>query len=195
MTNVRSRSGEVLRGVDRAAAAIVLVATLVPPLLLLAIRPAQALDAERGVASVFFIAKSENRNQIHYGVRLDPQCRPVGRNPVHAYWRDLEEGPAVTSPLLAREQPAYGIGVQYARVTELGGNVRVRLRAYPSRVLVIETSRGPSGCVARAVTTISGRRAHLVRIFAQIGFLSVDHIVLHGRSLDGDRPVQERLGM
>jgi len=33
------------------------------------------------VSSAFFIAKSENRNQVHYGVHVDAACSPVGAEP------------------------------------------------------------------------------------------------------------------
>lgn len=191
MRDARSLSQRILDTLDRSVALVGLLA-VTAPIVGLAVHSAMALGGH-DVPTVFFIEKSENRNQIHYGIRLDAQCRPVGTSPVHAYWRDLEEGPSVTSPLLGREQPAYGIGVQYARASEQGGTVRMRLRAYPSRVVVIETGPVPGACAARALTTIAGQRARLVRIFAQIGFLSVDHIVLHGRTLAGGRAVQERL--
>ncbi len=41
---------------------------------------------------VFSIAKSENKNQVQYVVRLDAHCAPVGPAPVFAYWRMLEKG-------------------------------------------------------------------------------------------------------
>src|SRR5690348_6852763 len=61
------------------------------------------------VSSVFYLAKSENKNQVHYAVRVDDRCRPVGAAPVYGYWRDLEVGPSATSRLLQHEQPAYGL--------------------------------------------------------------------------------------
>src|SRR3954471_2332361 len=78
--------------------------------------------------SAFFISKSENRNQVHYAVAVDASCAPAGDTPVHPYWRLLEEGPALTSPLLEREQQVYGIASQ--RVTQRtasGGSIALTL--------------------------------------------------------------------
>ena len=43
------------------------------------------------VQSVFHVSKSQNRNQVHYALRLDQQCRPVGKAPVYGYWKKLEK--------------------------------------------------------------------------------------------------------
>src|SRR5215471_13225370 len=60
------------------------------------------------IPSVFFIAKSQNRNQVHYGIRLDRSCRPSGERPVFAYWRMLENHGEL-EPLLPVETTAYGL--------------------------------------------------------------------------------------
>jgi len=71
--------------------------------------PERGAEVGRGVRSVFFVAKSENRNEVHYGVALDSACVPAGSSPVFAYWRMRERSPLATEPLLAREVSAYGI--------------------------------------------------------------------------------------
>jgi hypothetical protein len=77
--------------------------------LLMASRRATADDivqfAPPDVRSVFFIAKSQNRNQVHYGIRLDRECNPIGTRPVFAYWRMFEnqgEGASNARPKRAR---------------------------------------------------------------------------------------------
>src|SRR5580692_8073537 len=65
-------------------------------------------------APLFFVSKSENKNQVSYAVRLDAECRPTGAAPVFAYWRMLERSPVVVEPLLALEEMAYGVGPQHA---------------------------------------------------------------------------------
>ncbi|HTB75350.1 MAG TPA: hypothetical protein VK762_19000, partial [Polyangiaceae bacterium] len=59
---------------------LLLIASLV--LVASGAHPAGPEPAERGVRSVFFVAKSENRNEVHYGIALDPACGPVGASPV-----------------------------------------------------------------------------------------------------------------
>ena len=82
------------------------------------------------IASVFFVAKSENRNQVHYGVRLDSRCVPVGDRPVFAYWRMFERGPGATEALLPIEVGAYGVVEQHVVSQGVaGGSVRVSMRS------------------------------------------------------------------
>lgn len=95
-------------------------------------------DPAHDVASAFYVSKSENRNQVHYAVRLDEQCAPAAAAPVLPYWRMLERDAHATEPLLQREVPAYGIAEQsVVSRGERGGVVRVVLRALPSRPLLV----------------------------------------------------------
>jgi hypothetical protein len=145
------------------------------------------------VLSVFHIAKSRNRNQVHYGVRLDETCQPANAQPVYAYWRELEKGPNVVSPLLGREKPAYGLQQQRVeRRTERGGTIVAHLRAFRQRPVTIATFENGGTCGARAVTEIGGEPAELHAVFVQLGTLwSVRHIELQGRRLRDDMPVRE----
>jgi hypothetical protein len=147
------------------------------------------------VSSAFFIAKSENRNQVHYGVHVDAACSPVGAAPVFAYWRMLEHGPAATEPLLSREVPAYGLAEQ--RVVERGpegGRASVRLRALGNRTIDVVTASRDGACVATATTTIGGQPAALSSVFAQLKWpWGVDYLMLSGRALSDGHAVRERL--
>lgn len=147
------------------------------------------------VSSAFFIAKSENRNQVHYGVHVDSACRPIGAAPVFAYWRMLEHGPTATEPLLSREIPAYGLADQ--RVVEVGtdgGRATVRLRALGNRTIDVVTSSHDGVCVATATTTINGHPAALSNVFAQLKWpWGVDYLLLSGRALSDGHLVRERL--
>lgn len=148
------------------------------------------------VRSVFFISKSENRNQVHYAVRVDAQCRPEGEKPVYAYWRDFEEGPTVMSPLLKHEQTAYGLTEprQVSREEAGGGQIRIGLRGFPDRPLTIETFRSADGCRARALTTIARGSAVLRSIYVEIGFLySIDYVIVRGIRVADSQPVQEKV--
>ncbi len=152
-------------------------------------------EGGRVVGSAFFIAKSENKNQVHYGVRVDDRCSPAGTEPVFAYWKMLELGPTATEPLLSREVPAYGIAEQrVVERTESGGRVVLRLRALGSRSIEVTTAARDGGCVATATTVIDGAPASLANVFAQLRWpFGVDYLLLQGRALDGGRLLRERL--
>lgn len=151
------------------------------------------VPAPTDVPTTFRIAKSENRNEVHFGVRVDADCRPAGAAPVWAYWRMFEHGGAV-EPLLEREAKYYGLAqVELFPPREHGGRLRVRLRALPERPIVIDTRPGDRGCTGVATTEIAGGPAQLRRVFVQLAWpFGVDHIRLEGTRPDGSR-VEERL--
>ena len=66
----------------------------------------------------------------------------MAKSPVYGYWRELEEGPRATSPILKHEQPAYGLTrpKKIQHVSE-GGLVEIGLRGFPDRPVRIETFR------------------------------------------------------
>jgi hypothetical protein len=149
----------------------------------------------RDVAAVFFIAKSENRNQVHYGVHLDAACAPAGPAPVFAYWRMLEKGPFATEPLLAHETRAYGVADQHVSVRAAsGGRVSMTLHALPARSIEVASARAGETCTASATTQIGGTPALLTSVYAKLAWpFGVDYLLLSGRSLANGGPVQERL--
>ena len=154
-----------------------------------------AVPGARPPASVFHIAKSENRNQVHYGVKLDDECRPIGKTPMYGYWRDFEVGPSARSELLDREQPAYGLTrPRFVEQTDEGGTVAVGLRGFPDRSIRVETFRDGEACRARAFTKIGGQVAVLQAIYVELGFLfSIDYVVVRGLRLSDGRPIQEKV--
>lgn len=149
------------------------------------------------VRSVFFIAKSQNRNQVHYGIRLDAQCAPVGAAPVVGYWKNLQRGPTNVSELRHSEERAYGIAFQRAAQRPDGSwYVRVALRAVAAREIRIVPSRDPQSgrCFAIAQMSMAHTIARLDSVFVQIsGPLHVDWIELRGRRARGGEPVTERV--
>jgi hypothetical protein len=177
-----------MRGLSLGCAAVVLAAAA-------SIAGTARSDPPHDVASVFFVAKSENRNQVHYGVRLDPTCAPAGAAPVFVYWRMLEHGPAATEPLLSREMPAYGLADQHVVERRAdGGRVVVRLRALPDRLIEITTVAREGQCDVSATTPIDGTPAALASVFVQLRWpFGVDHLLLSGRSLSDGHPLRERL--
>jgi hypothetical protein len=149
------------------------------------------------VQSLFFIAKSENKNQVHYAAVVDAACRPVGAHPVYGYWRDLQVGPRAVSQLLDHEQPAYGLSEpRYVRPNSngSGGQIRVSLRGFPERPLIIDIFRQGTGCAARTQTTIQHAPALLTSIYVDIGFLfSVNYAILRGVRMSDGAAVQEKV--
>ncbi len=157
--------------------------------------PVARAGEQRDVRSVFFIAKSENKNQVHYGVHVDPSCAPVGVAPVFGYWRMFEHGPAATEPLLARETRAYGFaGERVLAKDPGGGRVLVTLSALEKRPIVVETYASGNACVATATTAIGGVPASLNNVFAQLRWpFGVDSLTLSGRALADGHAVRERI--
>lgn len=152
-------------------------------------------EPEPAGRSVFFIAKSENRNEVHYGIDLDAACVPVGPAPVFAYWRMREHGPLATEPLLSREVSAYGVAEpQRVERGESGSRVVFHLNALPKRSIAIDTAPGEGGCTATARAVIGGVAADLTRVFLQLRWpFGVAYMELSGRAATDGRLVRERL--
>jgi hypothetical protein len=138
------------------------------------------------VPSVFYIARSSNKNQVHYGVRVDAACNVVGERPVYAYWRMLENRGEL-EPILGIEGPAYGLDDQQAIQRGLGvTTVRVRLRAFPERPITVTVGKTERGCEAFATTGISGTDARLQSIYVKVKWpFGVDYVLVRGAAKDG----------
>jgi uncharacterized protein DUF4833 len=149
----------------------------------------------RVIRSVFFVAKSENKNQVHYGIHLDEACAPAGDAPVFAYWRMLERGPFATEPLLSREVPAYGFAEQRPlKGSEQGGRVLLTLNALPKRPIIIEAAAAGGTCTTAARAAIGGIPASLTSVYVQLRWpFGVQYIALSGRASFDGHPVHERV--
>jgi hypothetical protein len=151
--------------------------------------PAPAVQAARGADSAFFIARGKNRNQVHYGVRVGPDCKPEGAQPVHAYWRMLEKGEGVTEPLLGIEGPAYGLKDSQQVEALPGGagwRVRIWLRAHPDRPIDVSVLKEGGRCVTRAAMKMGDAVAQIDRIFVKDKWpAGVDFVMLSGVGADG----------
>jgi hypothetical protein len=150
------------------------------------------------VPTVFYIAKSENRNRVDFGIRLDSNCQPRGNEPVFPYWRMLEESPSTLEGLSRGEPRAYGIAEQRVHDRSRHGTwVRVVLRAVPSRPIEVLALRNSSGrCTAGARMQIRGREAHLGHVYVQLGRGLIPRprwIRLEGRTVREEHPVRERI--
>jgi len=150
------------------------------------------------VHSVFHVAKSENRNEVHYGLRLDAACRPVGKRPVFAYWKRHRSTGQVDAPLEGLGRHFYGASDrQNVRMDERGGHVQMHVKALERVVVDIAVQKTERGCVALPTTLINGERATLSRAYLQLGRfgLSVKYVDVMGtRPRDGARVVQRVKG-
>jgi len=142
------------------------------------------------ISRTFFIAKSSNKNQVHFAVTVDSACAPAGSAPVRPYWQMLAIGPGQIEPLLDREQRAYGISKQ-----AVGGmDVRVVLRALPARPVTIRTFRAADGkCGATVLMTIANAPARLHDVYVKESMFGVDYLLITGWAENG-AVVRERVG-
>lgn len=148
--------------------------------------------APNDVSTVFRIEKSENHNQVHYGIRLDSRCRPKGNAPVVPYWHMLERGSDHFEPLLRREERVYGIGAQEVELSSRGATVTMRLRSLESRPIRIEVQPTDTGCSARAFADVDGALARLDRIYVKTRLVRIGYVEVHGIRLADGEPVRER---
>lgn len=148
---------------------------------------AESAVGPRGTESTFFISRSENRNQVHYGVRVGEDCHPVGTSPVYAYWRMLEKGASETEPLLGIEGPVYGVeDAQQVVSTPEGWRVRMKLRSFPDRQIEIAISQENGVCATRTWMSVGGTVSQLDSIFVKTSWpFSIDYIRISGVGPDG----------
>lgn len=159
---------------QRASALVFLSALLWLQTLPCAVRAEAPSFGPYDLRSTFYVGKSENQNQVHYGLRLDAQCRPVGKRPVFAYWQRLKSGKRVDGELDGLGSNVYGASEEQKVVaTSAGSRVEIFVKALKKVRITIEVQKGPSACQAVAYTTILGQRARLSHAFIQLGMLGV----------------------
>jgi hypothetical protein len=148
----------------------------------------------RDPKSVFLVAKSENRNQVHYGVRLDGACNVVGAEPLYGYWRMLENKGEI-EPILSREVRAYGLNpVQRIERNGDATTIYARMNAIPDRVLRVTVTRTGERCEARATTSIAGSDAQLRLIYIRLSWpFGVDYVLLRGSRLVDGHSIEEKI--
>ncbi|MGK7886846.1 MAG: DUF4833 domain-containing protein [Crocosphaera sp.] len=112
--------------------------------------------------SVFNISKTDNGNQVHYGIRLNQDCLPQGNNPVYVYWK-LENN--TTEGLLDLEKPAFGIASQSVSGNQVSLEINGLKNRGISRPITIKTFASPSGdCQGQAWIKIQQNQAQLSKI-------------------------------
>jgi hypothetical protein len=144
------------------------------------------------VRSVFYVSKSENQNQVHYGLRVDASCRPLKDTPVFAYWRRLKKNVRVDEPLVGPGRRVYGASEeQQVSTSPTGFRIRMHVRATSKVAIEIHVKRrATGGCEAIPYAVIQGETARLSYAFLQLARfgLGVKYVELVGyRSRDGAR--------
>jgi hypothetical protein len=149
------------------------------------------------VQTVFYIEKSNDKDRVDYGMRLDQYCAPVGDQAVFPYWRELQHAPPVRShPISFFQHLAYGFSEQRALSrAPNGGRYLVRLKQVDRPILIMTKQDAARHCTATAYTKILAMKsAKLHHIFAKVaGSMSVDYVDVHGTDLKTGRALVERL--
>jgi uncharacterized protein DUF4833 len=162
-------------------------ALALPLALLLPGAAAAATRQER----LFVIARSTNKNVVHYECCFDEKGRLDRAEPLRAYWSMHEDGGRREGLTWVERQLAYGWSIA-SKVTEQGFDLR--LLAFPQRPLAVRLMRSGQ---YQALVRIANRSAALQRIFVQVqdGALvpRVDYVELFGTSLATREAVTERL--
>ncbi len=147
------------------------------------------------VHSMFYVAKSENQNQVHYGMRVDAECRPVKKDPVFAYWKRLRKGVRYDEPLLPPGTRLYGASDDQAvTIAKSGGQVKMYVKALKRLPVDIKVQKVNSGCKTTSTVTLKGEPAHLSYAYLQLGRLgiTVKYVDVVGyRVRDGVKVVQQ----
>jgi hypothetical protein len=152
------------------------------------------------VPTVFYIAKSDDRNRVDYGIHLDDHCAPASDQAVFQYWREFENSPPVRIHGLGMlETIVYGISHQQAVTkTPTGGAHIVTLRQFDKKPIRIVTKKDADGrCSAQARAIINGKDRELTYVYVKLakGGLtpSIDYVGVHGKDGDAGLDVEERL--
>jgi hypothetical protein len=159
--------------------------------------PAHADEVRFGphdVSTVFFINKSDDKNRVDYGIRLDADCVPVGNSAVFGYWREYEYTPPHINGLSILDRIPYGISSQgLVSRTATGADYYMRLRQF-ERTIAIATKKEADGtCSAIARAKINGSVAQFVFVYAKLaGPFSVEYIDIHGKDFATGAAIVER---
>lgn len=149
------------------------------------------------ILTLFFINKSDDKNRVDYGMRLDADCAPREKEPVFPYWREFENAPPVrTHPLGLFEYYPYGIASQRVLSRSPSGTEYfVRLKRIHRDLFVTITKEADGRCTALVYTTIANQeRVELLSAYVKLRRpLSVEYVDIHGRDPRTGQPVDERV--
>ena len=149
------------------------------------------------VQTAFYISKSNDKDRVDYGMRLDQHCAPLNEDTVFPYWRELEHAPPVRShPITFFQNFAYGFSDQHlvSRSTS-GGQYRVQLKQVERPIVIVTAKDEAAHCMATAYATIQGvPNAKLDHIFVKVaGSMSADYVDVFGSNPKTGAALVERL--
>ena len=149
------------------------------------------------IVTLFFISKSDDKNRVDYGMRLNADCAPSEKEAVFPYWREFEKAPPVrTHPLNMFEYYPYGIAAQHVlNRSPSGVEYHLRLKRIHRDLFVVTSKDAAGHCSATVYTTIGGViRAELHSAFAKLQrALTVEYVEIHGRDPRTGQPLEERI--
>jgi hypothetical protein len=150
----------------------------------------------KDVPTLFYIAKSNNRDRVDYGIRLDASCRPASADAVFPYWRELEKNPVSVHTMGTFAMFAYGVAAQrLERKTDTSAEEKLVLKQV-DRPIWVTTSKAEDGrCKVVARTKIGAiERAELLSIYVKLaGPISVDYVDVKGRNPATGEMLSERI--
>jgi hypothetical protein len=149
------------------------------------------------IPTLFFINKSDDKNRVDYGIRLDADCVPSKKNAMFHYWREFENAPPVrTHELNLLDRFAYGIADQrLIGRTASGSEYYFRLKAL-RRELYVQTTKGPDGrCTALVSAALAGQeRAEVLSAYVKLRRpMSVEYVEIHGKDRSTGQTLSERI--
>lgn len=141
--------------------------------------------------SIFFITKSDNGNQVHYGVETNANCSLKGSKPAYPYWK-LASGRL--EGLQSYEVPAFGIASQSVSgnkvVMELNG---LRGRRISKSIMIRSTQSGSQRCKISAFTKINGEVTQLLKVHIDLTKHSFLSGTVHSITFYGANQKQEKI--
>lgn len=141
--------------------------------------------------SIFFVSKSDNGNQVHYGVQVNPDCSFRTTRPVYPYWK-LENGRL--EGLLRVEVPAFGIARQSISGNQVVMEINGFRRRGLSKPITIQSSRqGNQNCQILAFANINGENIQLTRVHLDLTKHSFLSGTLHSITFYGTGSKQEKI--
>ncbi|MGC4087604.1 MAG: DUF4833 domain-containing protein [Polyangiaceae bacterium] len=151
--------------------------------------PASA-EATHHLQALFVIARSKNKNALHYHARVDKSGNLDPNQPVSAHWLMLAEDGRREGLTFLERRLAYG----WSTSLDATGTLSLRLRAFPARVLrVVRGERGRF----EARLNIARQPARLERLFVATDESaltpSVRYVDIEGFALSDARRLIERV--
>ena len=134
---------------------------------------------------LFFIERNKNKNEVHYQIHVDGNCRITSDEPITGYWKVIEEGPDKTRKFTVFDNMAYSIINQKVE----NNWVFFNLKALKTRLIKSTVKQNPSTntCESVVQTKINNKWADLERIYvlSKEGFImpKVIYVDVIGKSL------------